>query len=58
MTSVSDKTKLICNLADEVRHMVFFEKDIIIIERLEHIVVIIRSIIKQLKKGDNDGSVL
>jgi len=38
--------------------MVFFEKDRIIIERLEHIAGIIRSIIKQLKKGDNDGSVL
>ena len=56
--SIREKMKLMYHLVDEVHRMVFNEKDTIVIERLEYITIIIKGVIKQLKKGENNGSVL
>jgi len=56
--SVREKTKLMYRLVDEVYRMVPIENDTIVIERLEHLTIVIKGVIKQLKKGENNGSVL
>ena len=58
MMSIREKIKLIYLAVDEVFRMVPVEKDTIIIERLEHITIIIKGVIRQLKKGESSGSVL
>ena len=56
--SVREKTKLMYRLVDEVYRMVPIENDTIVIERLEHLTIVIKDVIKQLKKGNKNGSVL
>jgi hypothetical protein len=56
--SVREKTKLMYRLVDEVYRMVPIENDTIVIERLEHLTIVIKGVIKQLKKGVSSGSVL
>ena len=56
--SVREKVKLIYRLVDEVYRMVPIENDTIVIERLEHLTIVIKGVIKQLKKGVSSGSVL
>ena len=56
--SIREKVKLIYRLVDEVYRMVPIENDTIVIERLEHLTIVIKGVIKQLKKGENNGSVL
>ena len=58
MMSIREKVKLIYRLVDEVYRMVPVEKNTIVIERLEHLTIVIKGVIKQLKKGENNGSVL
>jgi len=58
MMSIREKVKLIYRLVDEVYRMVPIENDTIVIERLEHLTIVIKGVIKQLKKGDYSGSVL
>jgi hypothetical protein len=56
--SIREKVKLIYRLVDEVYRMVPIENDTIVIERLEHLTIVIKGVIKQLKKGVSNGSVL
>ena len=56
--SIREKVKLIYRLVDEVYRMVPIENDTIVIERLEHLTIVIKGVIKQLKKGESSGSVL
>ena len=56
--SIREKVKLIYRLVDEVYRMVPIENDTIVIERLEHLTIVIKGVIKQLKKGVSSGSVL
>ena len=58
MMSIREKVKLIYRLVDEVYRMVPIENDTIVIERLEHLTIVIKGVIKQLKKGVSSGSVL
>ena len=58
MMSIREKVKLIYRLVDEVYRMVPIENDTIVIERLEHLTIVIKGVIKQLKKGESSGSVL
>ena len=56
--SIREKVKLIYRLVDEVYRMVPIENDTIVIENLEHLTIVIKGVIKQLKKGESSGSVL
>ena len=56
--SIREKVKLIYRLVDEVYRMVPIENDTIVIERLEHLTIVIKGVINQLKKGVSSGSVL
>ena len=58
MMSIREKVKLIYRLVDEVYRMVPIENDTIVIEKLEHLTIVIKGVIKQLKKGVSSGSVL
>lgn len=42
----------------EINQMILKEKNSIVVERLEHLIVVANNLIETLKNGEDDGSIL
>jgi len=56
--SIDDKVKLLSYLMGEINQMILKEKNSIVVERLEHLIVVANNLIETLKNGEDDGSIL
>jgi len=56
--SIDDKIKLLSYLMGEINQMILKEKNSIVVERLEHLIVVANNLIETLKNGEDDGSIL
>ena len=56
--SIDDKVKLLSYLMGEIHQRILKEENSIVVERLEHLIVVANNLIETLKNGEDDGSIL